>query len=193
MPLGVLLYNEKKWGKFLKNICLLYQQWKQCNKLYYQMEVRLKLTIPSFTLFLFGGDQLTAARIRGTKILRDTQDKPTERFEGILPIVEDWHARMALLKVYTYTCIYIDAILYKLSKVFTGIINTQVIWKRLYSIASSLDKGTMYQLRNLINQTNVPTDPQNNMNAAEDFMLIVLHAHIVAAASLLMVWIMLRN
>ena len=42
-------------------------------------------------------------------------------------------------------------------------------------------KGTMYQLRNLIHQTNVPVDPQHNMNAAEDFMLLVLHAHIVSA------------
>lgn len=41
----------------------------------------------------------------------------------------------------------------------------------------------MYQLRNLINQTSVPSDPQNNMNAAEDFMLILVHAHAVAAAN----------
>ena len=58
----------------------------------------------------------------------------------------------------------------------------QVIWKRLYNQGSSQDKGTIYQLRNVINRTNVPTDPQNNMNAAEDFMLLILHAHVVAAA-----------
>ena len=58
----------------------------------------------------------------------------------------------------------------------------QVIWKRLYNQGSSQEKGTIYQLRNVINRTNVPTDPQNNMNAAEDFMFLVLHAHFVAAA-----------
>ena len=40
----------------------------------------------------------------------------------------------------------------------------------------------MYQLRNLINSTSVPTDPQANMNSAEDFLLLPLHAHCVAAA-----------
>ena len=41
----------------------------------------------------------------------------------------------------------------------------------------------MFQLKNLINRTSVPSDPQNNMTAAEDFMLLLLHAHVVAAAS----------
>ena len=44
----------------------------------------------------------------------------------------------------------------------------------------------MYQLRNLIHRTNVPNDPQNNMNAAEDFMLLLLHAHTIAAAKVVM-------
>ena len=61
----------------------------------------------------------------------------------------------------------------------------QVIWKRLCKPVSAAEKGTMYQLKNLINQTSVPSDPQNNMNASEDFMLLVLHAHIVAAAKTL--------
>lgn len=42
--------------------------------------------------------------------------------------------------------------------------------------------GTMYQLRNLIHRTNVPVTPDKNMNAAEDFMLLMLHTHVVAAA-----------
>ena len=41
----------------------------------------------------------------------------------------------------------------------------------------------MYQLRNLINRTSVPSDPTTNMNAAEDFLLLLLHAHTVAAAN----------
>ena len=52
-----------------------------------------------FHSILFGGDQLTVARIRGAKVLRDTHDTPTDRLEGVLPVVEDWHARMTLLKV----------------------------------------------------------------------------------------------
>ena len=52
-----------------------------------------------FHQVLFGGDQLTVARIRGTQALRDTQDKPTDRLEGLIPVVEDWHTRMTLMKV----------------------------------------------------------------------------------------------
>lgn len=43
----------------------------------------------------------------------------------------------------------------------------------------------MHQLRNIIGRTNVPLDPQKNMNAAEDFMMLLLHAHIVAAAEVI--------
>ena len=41
----------------------------------------------------------------------------------------------------------------------------------------------MFQLRNLINQSGVPTNPEKNTKAAEDFLLLLLHAHIVAAAA----------
>ena len=40
----------------------------------------------------------------------------------------------------------------------------------------------MYQLRNLINRTAVPPDPKTNMNAAEDFLVLLLHSYVVAAA-----------
>lgn len=61
-------------------------------------------------------------------------------------------------------------------------ITLQVLWGRLYKLSSAAEKGTLYQLRNLIHRTNVPLDPEKNMNASEDFMLLVLHAHVVAAA-----------
>ena len=48
---------------------------------------------------LFGGDQLTVARIRGVQALRDTQDKKVDRFEGLVPVIEDWHSRMTFMKV----------------------------------------------------------------------------------------------
>ena len=40
----------------------------------------------------------------------------------------------------------------------------------------------MFQLHNLINRSTVPSDPSNNMNTSEDFLLLLLHAHVVAAA-----------
>lgn len=45
-----------------------------------------------------------------------------------------------------------------------------------------MDGGTLYQLRNLINWRNVVSDPSNDVNSCEDFFLLVLTAHILAAA-----------
>lgn len=52
-----------------------------------------------FHQVLFGGDQLTVAHMRGTQTLQDTQDKPVNCLEGVIPVVEDWHSRMTLMKV----------------------------------------------------------------------------------------------
>ncbi len=41
----------------------------------------------------------------------------------------------------------------------------------------------MYQLRNLVHRTSVPTDPQKNMNSTEYFLLLLLHTHTIAAAN----------
>ena len=47
-------------------------------------------------------------------------------------------------------------------------------------------KCKLYQLRNLINRTSVPTDPKANMNAAEDVLWLLLHAHVTAAAKIIL-------
>ena len=52
-----------------------------------------------FFSILFGGDQLTVAQIRGTQIHRDTHDQRVDCFEGLVPVVNDWHSRMTLMKV----------------------------------------------------------------------------------------------
>jgi len=51
----------------------------------------------------------------------------------------------------------------------------------LYKCSSSADKGTLYQLRNLIQRRNVVSDPIRNMNAFEDFFTTVVEAHVLAA------------
>ena len=58
------------------------------------------------------------------------------------------------------------------------------MWKRLYSSKSAMDKGTMYQLKNLVNRF-VPSDPSDNVKASEDFFLLLIHAHVLAAARFL--------
>lgn len=68
-----------------------------------------KLTLPNgeeldfddtkFAKIIFGGDQLTVARVRGTQGLRLSEDKAVDRLEGLIPVIEDWHVRMSLMKV----------------------------------------------------------------------------------------------
>ena len=45
-----------------------------------------------------------------------------------------------------------------------------------------MDGGTLYQLRNLVNRRNVVNVPKNNVAACEEFFLLVVEAHILAAA-----------
>lgn len=42
----------------------------------------------------------------------------------------------------------------------------------------------MYQLKNLLNRS-LSSDPSDNVKAAEDFVLLLVHAHVLAAARLL--------
>lgn len=44
-----------------------------------------------------------------------------------------------------------------------------------------MDKGTMYQLKNLINRS-LPSDPSDNVKAAEDFLLLLVHAHVLISS-----------
>ncbi len=41
-----------------------------------------------------------------------------------------------------------------------------MIWNRLYKLTPSAERGTMYQLRNLIHRTNVPGDPERDRERA---------------------------
>ena len=59
----------------------------------------LEFDATQFFKILFGGDQLTVARMRGTQALRSTEETAMLRLDGILPVVEDWQARMTFLKV----------------------------------------------------------------------------------------------
>ena len=49
---------------------------------------------------LFGGDQLTAARARGSQLIRRNSEIPSERLEGLHPVAEDWHTKVTVLKVH---------------------------------------------------------------------------------------------
>ena len=48
---------------------------------------------------LFGGDQLTTERARTVKNILSNSDSASSRLEGLIPVSEDWHAKMCLYKV----------------------------------------------------------------------------------------------
>ena len=58
------------------------------------------------------------------------------------------------------------------------------MWHRLYQGGSSLEGGTLQQLRNLINRRNigVATNVSGHVNEVQDFLELVVHCHINACA-----------
>ena len=48
---------------------------------------------------LFGGDQLTVARARSAIAIRANHSSAIERLKGLVPVIEDWHTRLTLMKV----------------------------------------------------------------------------------------------
>ena len=56
-----------------------------------------------------------------------------------------------------------------------------MIWKRLYDTKSGMERGTLYQLRNLINRRNVKKEVKSDVNATEDFIEIVVTGYIISA------------
>ena len=59
----------------------------------------------------------------------------------------------------------------------------QIMWERLYKSGSSLQAGTLMQLRNLINRRNISAKMkvEGHVNEAEDFLRLIVRCHIIAA------------
>ena len=93
---------------------------------------KVKYDSTKFFKILLGGDQLTIARVHGTQCLFHGSDKAMKCLQGIIPVQEDWHARMNFMKVRI---------------LFSSItILCKAIWKQLYSRKSANEKGTLYQV-----------------------------------------------
>ena len=60
----------------------------------------------SFFTVLPGGDQLTVACARDAQAMRASHDRPSDRLEGSIPVVEDWHSRMTLMRVILFLKLY---------------------------------------------------------------------------------------
>ncbi|SMN01458.1 hypothetical protein SPONL_2037 [uncultured Candidatus Thioglobus sp.] len=56
-----------------------------------------------------------------------------------------------------------------------------MLWRYFYSFGSAAQYGTLYQLRNAINRNNVVKKPIDRFDACEDFLILVVECHIIAA------------
>ena len=52
-----------------------------------------------FSPIIMGGDHLTAERARGAIRIRMNSDTPVKQLQGLIPISEDWHAKLNMLEV----------------------------------------------------------------------------------------------
>ena len=59
---------------------------------------------------------------------------------------------------------------------------SQTIFKQLYKPGSSLQGGTLLQIRNLINRRNISVNVSGKFNEVLDFFSLVLLAHVLAAS-----------
>ena len=109
VPLGILPKNENKGEEMVEIVQHLHQYVPA-------VEYEEELVIPScgesvkvsrakFSPVLLGGDQLTAARVRGAKKNKVSEDSPSGRMEGIVPVAEDRHTKMNFLGVCYLTCL----------------------------------------------------------------------------------------
>lgn len=64
------------------------------------MHMRL-MHFATFDLYLIlGGDQMTSARVRGSQRIRSNSERGVDRLQGVVPVTEDWHAKMCFLEVH---------------------------------------------------------------------------------------------
>ena len=96
-------FNENKTDEMCSILKSLHQYVpKRSYKLTYHLpEQDFVCTEESHHRILLGGDQLTTCRCRGAQSARCHEDESTERFDGLIPVTEDWHARMTLMRVST--------------------------------------------------------------------------------------------
>ena len=95
ITLGVLAKNETKYDDMIDIL-------EEYKKYIPSSSVTLQEPIPesnvtedkSYVTTLVGGDYLSVARDRGAQLIREMH-----RLNGMLPVAEDWHAKVCLLEV----------------------------------------------------------------------------------------------
>jgi len=102
VPLGVLLFNENKTDEMCS---IMKGLQKYVSKTTYQLTYHLTdgndfvVNEDCVHRILFGGNQLTVYRSRGSQSARCSDNVSDDRLDALLLVTEDWHARMTLMRV----------------------------------------------------------------------------------------------
>lgn len=109
VPLGILPKNENNSEEIVEIVSHLHQyvpviEFEEEQPIHSSNEI---VMVPKavFSPVLLGGDQLTASRVRGAKKAKVSDNVPSNRFEGIIPVAEDWHTKMNFMGVCLFTII----------------------------------------------------------------------------------------
>lgn len=100
--MGVLRKNENKPQEMLEILTHLHQYIPTIHHFHDKViSTGADVVTDETALYpiLMGGDQLTAARARSALRLKLNSYTPCKKLEGIVPVVEDWHTKVNLLKV----------------------------------------------------------------------------------------------
>ena len=60
---------------------------------------QLEITKTYFHMVLFGGDQLTAKRARGSQMIRSNSITSNDQINRLLATAQDWHTKLCFLEV----------------------------------------------------------------------------------------------
>jgi hypothetical protein len=103
VPLGVILKNENTTEGMVHIMEQLhsYVPAKRYHEDFTIEGTKEVIKIPKAALhpIQFGRDQLTAARARGAESAKVNSFDPCQRFDGLIPIAEDWHTKLNFLGV----------------------------------------------------------------------------------------------
>ena len=102
----MLPYSENEYSDMMKILEHL-QQYSPSKKVEKELQVPnpggqssvLKVEDDQLVMTVVGGDYLTAARMRGAQRIHGNSENSGDRFDGLLPVAEDWHAKVCLLEV----------------------------------------------------------------------------------------------
>ena len=103
VPLGVLFHSEQYNDEMKEILKEVYKYVSSTASIGDGSGTGDSTQVRSFPT-LFGGDQLTTERARTVRNVLSNSDSASSRLEGLIPVTEDWHAKMCLYKVSVHSC-----------------------------------------------------------------------------------------